>query len=494
MRSSGILLHISSLPSEYGIGTMGKEAKKFVDFLVKSNQTYWQVLPVGPTGFGDSPYQSFSAFAGNPYFIDIESLIKEKLLKKSECDELFWGDSDNEVDYGILYNNKHYVLHLAYERFKLNKPEEYIRFCENQFNWLDDYALFMSIKDAYEGASWNVWPDVLKFRDPVAISAATKEYEDTIGYYKFLQYYFRKQWFELKKYANENGIKIIGDIPIYVSSDSADVWSKPQYFYLDGGLNPIEVAGCPPDAFSADGQLWGNPLFRWDVLRDNEYDWWIDRIKGVFDLFDVLRIDHFRGFDEFFAIPAKDNTARNGQWKKGPGADLFKTIKEKLGEMDIIAEDLGYLTPSVYELLAEVGYPGMKVLQFAFDSGCDNEYLPHNYKNSNCIVYTGTHDNETSLGWMKNISKSTATYAKEYMSLNKVEGYNWGMIRTAYQSIADTAIIPLQDILSLGNEARMNFPSTQGTNWKWRMDKNALNAKLANRLSALCNCYGRGRK
>jgi len=494
MRSSGILLHISSLPSEYGIGTMGKEARKFVDFLVKANQTYWQVLPVGPTGFGDSPYQSFSAFAGNPYFIDIDSLIKEKLVKKSECDELFWGDSENEVDYGILYNNKHYVLHLAYDRFKENKPEEFIGFCEEQSNWLDDYALFMAIKDAYEGASWNVWPDVLKFRDPVAINAATREYEDIIGYYKFLQYYFRKQWFELKKYANDNGIKIIGDIPIYVSSDSADVWSKSKYFYLDGGLNPIEVAGCPPDAFSADGQLWGNPLFRWDVLKENEYDWWVDRIKGVFDLFDVLRIDHFRGFDEFFAIPAKDTTARNGQWKKGPGADLFKTIKEKLGEMDIIAEDLGYLTPTVYELLAEVGYPGMKVLQFAFDSGCDNEYLPHNYKSSNCIVYTGTHDNETSLGWMKNISKSTAAYAKEYMCLNKAEGYSWGMIRTAYQSIADTAIIPLQDVLSLGNEARMNFPSTQGTNWKWRMDKNALNAKLANRLSALCDCYGRGRK
>ena len=388
---------ISSLPSPYGIGTMGKAARRFVDFLKKGGQTYWQILPICPTSCGDSPYQSFSSFAGNPYYIDLEILCKDKLLNKKECESFDWGGSERYVDYGTMYASRYALLRKAYTRFVKDIPQEYWDFCEEQKDWLEDYALFMTLKDANEGMSWANWSKELKDRQWDAINAAKEQYAENLNFYKMLQYLFFKQWKELKAYANENGIRIIGDVPIYVAGDSADVWANPEQFYLDEERNPIEVAGCPPDAFSADGQLWGNPLFRWDVMKNDGYAWWTKRISAMAKLYDIVRIDHFRGFDSYYAIPAKDDTARNGQWRQGPGMDLFRTLEEKLGKLPIIVEDLGYLTPSVYQLLEDSGFPGMKVLQFAFDSREGNEYLPHRYP-KNCVVYTGTHDNDTIMG------------------------------------------------------------------------------------------------
>lgn len=492
MRASGILMHISSLPSPYGIGTMGKEARKFVDFLVQANQTYWQILPICPTSYGDSPYQSFSSFAGNPYFIDLDILVDEKLLKKAECNAYIWAEKETQVEYGTLYINRYALLKKAYTRFAKNKPEAFVTFCKEKADWLEDYALFMALKDANGGAAWSKWDEKLKRRDKSAMEEAKQQYQSETEFYKMLQYLFFKQWFALKEYANGKGIQIIGDVPIYVSGDSADVWANPGQFYLDKDLNPIEVAGCPPDAFSADGQLWGNPLFRWDVMKQDGYRFWVKRIKAMADIYDIVRIDHFRGFDSFYAIPAKDKTARNGVWKKGPGIDLFQVIKEKLGDVNIIAEDLGFLTPSVHELLEESGYPGMKIIQFAFDTREDSDYLPHNY-GANSVVYTGTHDNDTIMGWMKTAPKDSVKFAKKYFNLTKEEGYNWGMMRGVWSSVSDTAIIPMQDILGLSSDARMNTPSTLGCNWKWRAQKDYISKKLAKKVSRMVALYGRSR-
>lgn len=490
MRTSGVLMPISSLPSPYGIGTMGKAARRFVDFLKKGGQTYWQILPICPTSCGDSPYQSFSSFAGNPYYIDLEILCKDKLLNKKECESFDWGGSERYVDYGTMYASRYALLRKAYTRFVKDIPQEYWDFCEEQKDWLEDYALFMTLKDANEGMSWANWPKELKDRQWDAINAAKEQYAENLNFYKMLQYLFFKQWKELKAYANENGIRIIGDVPIYVAGDSADVWANPEQFYLDEERNPIEVAGCPPDAFSADGQLWGNPLFRWDVMKNDGYAWWTKRISAMAKLYDIVRIDHFRGFDSYYAIPAKDDTARNGQWRQGPGMDLFRTLEEKLGKLPIIVEDLGYLTPSVYQLLEDSGFPGMKVLQFAFDSREGNEYLPHRYP-KNCVVYTGTHDNDTIMGWMKSAPKEMVKFAKEYLNLTKEEGYNWGMMRGAWASVADMAIVPMQDLLGLGSEARLNTPSTLGNNWKWRATADQIDNKLAVRLYKYTEMYGR---
>ena len=490
MRTSGVLMPISSLPSPYGIGTMGKAARRFVDFLKKGGQTYWQILPICPTSCGDSPYQSFSSFAGNPYYIDLEILCKDKLLNKKECESFDWGGSERYVDYGTMYASRYALLRKAYTRFVKDIPQEYWDFCEEQKDWLEDYALFMTLKDANEGMSWANWPKELKDRQWDAINAAKEQYAENLNFYKMLQYLFFKQWKELKAYANENGIRIIGDVPIYVAGDSADVWANPEQFYLDEERNPIEVAGCPPDAFSADGQLWGNPLFRWDVMKNDGYAWWTKRISAMAKLYDIVRIDHFRGFDSYYAIPAKDDTARNGQWRQGPGMDLFRTLEEKLGKLPIIVEDLGYLTPSVYQLLEDSGFPGMKVLQFAFDSREGNEYLPHRYP-KNCVVYTGTHDNDTTMGWMKSAPKEMVKFAKEYLNLTKEEGYNWGMMRGAWASVADMAIVPMQDLLGLGSEARLNTPSTLGNNWKWRATADQIDNKLAVRLYKYTEMYGR---
>ena len=490
MRTSGVLMPISSLPSPYGIGTMGKAARKFVDFMQKGGQKYWQILPICPTSYGDSPYQSFSSFAGNPYFIDLEYLCKDKLLTKKECESFDWGGSEKYVDYGTMYVSRYALLKKAFARFQKNIPQEYWDFCNREGYWLEDYALFMAIKDANDGAAWSEWSYELKNRHWDALNKAKADYAESINFYKMLQYLFFEQWWELKAYANENGIEIIGDVPIYVSGDSADVWANPDQFYLDGDRNPIDVAGCPPDAFSADGQLWGNPLFRWDVMRNDGYSWWTSRISAMAKLYDIVRIDHFRGFDSYYAIPAKDDTAKNGEWRQGPGMDLFRVLEQKLGKLPIIVEDLGFLTPSVHQLLKDSGFPGMKVIQFAFDSREGSDYLPHTYP-THCVVYTGTHDNETCMGWFKTAPKESIKYAKEYLNLTKEEGYNWGMMRAAWSSVADMAIVPMQDLLGLGSEARMNEPSTLGKNWKWRATEDQITGKLATKLYKYTQMYGR---
>lgn len=490
MRTSGVLMPISSIPSPYGIGTMGKQARKFVDFLVKGGQKYWQILPICPTSYGDSPYQSFSSFAGNPYFIDLEYLCKDKLLTKKECESFQWGSNPKYVDYGIMYESRYALLRKVYARFTKKEPQDFEKFCENEKQWLDDYALFMALKDANGGQAWSNWDKSLRLREKKAMEEATETYSEEIRFYKMLQYLFYQQWNALKTYANEAGIEIIGDVPIYVAGDSADVWANPDQFYLDENLEPIEVAGCPPDAFSDDGQLWGNPLFRWDVMKKDGYTWWTRRIKAMSELYDIIRIDHFRGFDSFYAIPAKDDTAKNGQWKQGPGMDLFCELEKKLGKLPIIVEDLGFLTPSVHKLLKDSGFPGMKVIQFAFDSREESDYLPHTYTN-HCVVYTGTHDNDTVMGWMKTAPKASVKYAKEYLNLTKEEGYNWGMMRAAWSSVADMAIVPMQDILGLGSEARINTPSTLGNNWKWRATPEQIDAKVAKKLYHYMQMYGR---
>lgn len=493
MRTSGVLMPISSIPSPYGIGTMGKQARKFVDFLVKGGQKYWQILPICPTSYGDSPYQSFSSFAGNPYFIDLEYLCKDELLTKKECESFQWGSNPKYVDYGIMYESRYALLRKVYARFTKKEPQDFEKFCENEKQWLDDYALFMALKDANGGQAWSNWDKSLRLREKKAMEEATETYSEEIRFYKMLQYLFYQQWNALKTYANEAGIEIIGDVPIYVAGDSADVWANPDQFYLDENLEPIEVAGCPPDAFSDDGQLWGNPLFRWDVMKKDGYTWWTRRIKAMSELYDIIRIDHFRGFDSFYAIPAKDDTAKNGQWKQGPGMDLFCELEKKLGKLPIIVEDLGFLTPSVHKLLKDSGFPGMKVIQFAFDSREESDYLPHTYTN-HCVVYTGTHDNDTVMGWMKTAPKASVKYAKEYLNLTKEEGYNWGMMRAAWSSVADMAIVPMQDILGLGSEARINTPSTLGNNWKWRATPEQIDAKVAKKLYHYMQMYGRVNK
>lgn len=493
MRSSGVLMHLSSLPSPYGIGTMGKQAKQFVDFLEKAGQTYWQMLPICPTSYGDSPYQSPSGFAGNPYFIDLDILCTKKLLKKSECKSYQWNEKDDTVDYALLYKNRYDLLRKAKVRFFENVPQEYGQFCEKEADWLDDFALFMALKEAHNGAQWSEWERPLKFREAEAIAKAKDTYADEIDFWKMLQYLFFEQWCELKNYANERGIRIIGDVPIYVAGDSVDVWTNPSQFYLDENLEPIDVAGCPPDAFSADGQLWGNPLFRWDVMREDGYSWWTMRLRKMSTLYDVIRIDHFRGFDSYYAIPGKDTTARNGVWRNGPGMELFRAVEEKLGKPDIIVEDLGFLTPSVLQLVADSGYPGMKVVQFAFDSRDDSDYMPHNY-DKHCVVYTGTHDNDTILGWMKQAPKNSVKKAKEYLRMTKEEGYNWGMMCGAWMSSANLAVVTMQDLIGLGSSARMNVPSTLGGNWTWRALPGQINAPLANKLHHKTELYERLRR
>ena len=493
MRTSGILMHISSLPSPYGIGTMGKEARKFVDFLDKAGQTYWQILPICPTSYGDSPYQSFSSFAGNPYFIDLDYLCKDKLLTKKECLSYEWGENPEFVEYGTLYENRFPLLKKAYQRFKKALPADFADFCEKNSDWLDDYALFMALKDANGGVAWFEWEKDLKLRKPSAIEKAKEEFADDVEFWKMLQYLFFKQWRELKAYANEKGIQIIGDVPIYVAGDSADVWANPGQFYLDENLDPIDVSGCPPDAFSDDGQLWGNPLFRWDAMKKDGYTWWTKRIKAMSELYDVVRIDHFRGFDSYYAIPAKDKTARNGEWREGPGMDLFNALEKKLGRLNIIVEDLGYLTPSVKQLLKDTGFPGMKLIQFAFDSREESDYLPHTYQ-KNCVVYTGTHDNDTIMGWFKTAPKESVKYAKEYLRLNKEEGYNWGTMKAVWGCVGDMAIVPMQDILGIGSEGRMNTPSTLGMNWKWRAVDGQITSALAKKVCKNMEIYCRKRK
>lgn len=490
MRKSGILLPISSIPSKYGIGTFSKQAYAFVDFLERAGQTLWQILPLGPTGYGDSPYQSFSTFAGNPYYIDLETLIEEGLLKRSDCSKYDFGDNENYVDYEKIYNSRFKVLRKAYENSNIAKDGKFKKFVEKNAYWLEDYALFMALKNANGGKSFLEWDEDIKLRKPEAMAKAKEENADEVLFFEFQQYEFAKQWEALKKYANKKGIEIIGDIPIYVALDSADTWANPELFQLDKTCTPIGVAGCPPDAFSATGQLWGNPLYKWDYHKKTDYAWWMKRIAYCYELYDIVRIDHFRGFDEYYFIPYGDETAEFGHWEKGPGYSIFETMKKELGEKKVIAEDLGFLTDTVIELVEKCGYPGMKILQFAFDSREESDYLPHNYKR-NCVVYTGTHDNDTTVGWYKVLDKKDKDFARRYLHITVKEEVEWEFIRAALASVADTAIIPMQDYLGLGAEARINIPSTLGINWKWRMGTKDCTKKLADRIYKICKLYGR---
>ncbi len=488
MRTSGILLHISSLPSEYGIGTTGKEAYKFVDFLKAAKQSCWQILPIGPTSYGDSPYQSFSTNAGNPYFIDLDILCEEGLLKKADYSKLKWGKNSKNVDYEIIYNNRFKVLRKAFNRFKKGDLTEFNEFLQKNEKWISNYALFMSIKDANGGKSWLEWDEGLRKRDSHSLWEFKSEHEDDVMFWEFLQFKFFEQWNKLKEYANENGISIIGDIPIYVALDSADVWVYPDLFELDEDLMPTAVAGCPPDAFSPTGQLWGNPIYNWERHKEFGYNWWIDRIQAATTLYDIVRIDHFRGFEGYYSIPYGDKTAENGKWRKGPGMDLFNAVKEELGELPIIAEDLGFLTEDVHKMLKDSGFPGMKVLEFAFDPREESNYLPHTYT-SNSVVYVGTHDNNTILGWIEELDKDTLDFCKKYLD---TEGdILWKLIKTAMASVSDTAIIQMQDYLELGSEGRMNTPSILGGNWQWRMGKRDATKKLAAKIADITRTYGR---
>ncbi len=490
MRQSGILMAISSIPSKYGIGAFSREAYEFVDFLEKAGQRIWQILPLGPTGFGDSPYQSFSTFAGNPYFIDLETLVQEGYLTERDCAVCDFGDDEGYVDYEKIYKSRFLILHKAYRNSNIAKLPAFQEFRRENRYWLEDYALYMAVKNVFDGKSWSQWDEKIRMREPEEVARYRESYEDEILFYEFLQFEFTKQWRALKHYANQKKIKIVGDIPIYVALDSADTWANPELFQLDDSCAPVAVAGCPPDAFSKTGQLWGNPLYRWDYHRQTGYKWWIQRIAYCYQLYDVVRIDHFRGFDEYYAIPYGHKTAELGHWEKGPGYEIFRALKEKLGRIQVIAEDLGFLTPSVLKLVKRTGYPGMKVLQFAFDSREDSDYLPHNYT-QNCVVYTGTHDNDTTVNWYNTLKRQDKNFAKRYLNIKEKKGIHWVFIRAALASVAGTAGIPMQDYLGLGGEARMNVPSTLGTNWKWRMEKGACTDTLAGEIRQMVQLYGR---
>ena len=490
MRASGVLLPISSLPSAYGIGSFSKEAYEFVEQLKTGGQKYWQILPLGPTGYGDSPYQSFSTYAGNPYYIDLETVIEDGLLTKEECDACDFGDNPSYIDYEKIYYQRFSILRKAFARFEAD--EDFYGFVkENEF-WLEDYSLYMAIKNSLDGISWSQWEERLKCRDAKALEQKKQELADEVQFIRFQQYEFTKQWQKLKAFANERGISIIGDIPIYVAFDSADAWANPELFQFDENSEPTAVAGCPPDAFSATGQLWGNPLYNWEYHASTGFAWWIQRLKYCFKLYDVVRVDHFRGFDEYYAIPYGNETAEFGAWQKGPGIDLFRAVKQALGDVNIIAEDLGYLTDSVLKLLQDTGYPGMKVLQFAFDSREESDYLPHNY-NKNCVVYTGTHDNDTILGWLEEMAPEDRAFAQRYMNNEKsvAEELPWDFIRLAMASVADLAVIPVQDYLGLGTEARINKPSTLGYNWKWRLKRGQLQEDILEKMYDMTKLYGR---
>lgn len=485
-RASGILLHISSLPSAGGVGALGRCAHEFAAFLERAGQKYWQVLPVGPTSYGDSPYQSFSSFAGNPYFVDPETLCKQGLLLPAELAAL---PSSREVDYAALYLERPRLLRKAFSRADaelLKKAEAYAQ--DNQ-SWLDDYALFSALKEEFGGAPWYTWERALSRREPDALAQHRQKLAKEIQYHKFVQYLFDAQWKLLKSACQKHGVRIMGDLPFYSALDSADVWANPQWFQMDEGMRPALVAGVPPDYFSPTGQLWGNPVYDWDALREDGYGWWIRRIDACAQRFDALRIDHFRGFESFFAIPYGAQDARGGHWEPGPGVSLLDALCGWFPETEFIAEDLGVLTEEVYDLLAHTGWPGMKVLQFAFDSPDFTDYLPHTF-DQNCVAYTGTHDNQTLSGWYQSVSRPVRSRARAYFGLNAKEGEIFGLLRGYLASPARLCVSQLQDWLMLGDHARMNTPSTLGSNWRWRLDR-IPDDSLASDMFEMTRRYGR---
>ena len=493
-RSSGILLPISALPSPYGIGTLGKAAYRFVDILAKAEQRWWQILPVGPTSYGDSPYQSFSTFAGNPYFIDLERLCEEGLLDREEVEAVDWGSDSQKVDYEKIYNSRFLLLKKAKQRGWERDAEEIKRFTEENQSWLPDYALYMALKRYFGMRAWTEWEDVdIRLRKKEAIENYRDKLSEEVELFIYIQYLFFKQWDALRAYAKEHNIGIIGDMPIYVAMDSADVWAEPHWFQLDEKNVPREVAGVPPDYFTADGQLWGNPLYDWDAMRKDGYGWWIRRIAGAEKLYDVIRIDHFRGLESYWAVPYGDTHARNGRWVKGPGMALISVLKEKFPKVAFIAEDLGFLTTEVQQLLKDSGFPGMKVLEFAFDSREPSDYLPHTYT-PHCVCYVGTHDNETVMAWKEAAAPDDIEMAKKYLGLNEDEGFNWGIIRGGMSSVAELFVAQMQDFLALGAEARMNTPSKLGENWQWRLTEGQITEDLIERIADMTRLYGRSSK
>ena len=493
-RSSGILFHPTSLPGKYGIGTLGKEAYAFIDFLKKSRQKLWQIFPLGPTGYGDSPYQSFSSFAGNPYLIDFDLLIEAHLLSEEDLRDVFFGDNEEYIDYGAIYNQKYPLLRRAYENFKSSDNHEMREnlehFKRENASWLNDYSLYISLKNHFNGLPWNEWAHDIKNREHGAMEHYRNELADDIEYHNFIQFLFFKQWGDVKRYANENGIKIIGDIPIFVAADSSDAWANPEIFLFDEERKPVKVAGVPPDYFSATGQLWGNPLYNWQKLKETNYSWWVERVRANLSTCDIIRIDHFRGFEAYWAVPYGDDTAINGQWEPGPGIDLFNAIKSQLGELPIIAEDLGLMTQGVIDLREATGFPGMKILGFAFDSGEENDYLPHTYT-KNCVVYTGTHDNDTLIGWFQKAKEEDRQFARDYLNSRSDDEIHWDAIRGAWSSVASMAISPVQDFLGLGSEARINTPGVAAGNWQWRLKHGVLTDELAERIAKLTKVYSR---
>ncbi len=492
LRKNGILMHLSSLPSKQGIGTMGQSAREFIEFLKASGQSYWQILPICPTSYGDSPYQSFSTFAGNPYFIDFDELEMAGLLEKSEYENVDWESEPDRVNYGALYRKAYPILGAAVTRFLASPADDYAEFCEKNAYWLEDYALFMTVKNVNNGLSWMEWDEPLRNHEAEAIAKIETQYKEQIEFWKAVQYIFFEQWEAVLAYANERDIAIIGDLPFYVALDSADVWAHPEMFQLDENRVPLAVAGCPPDGFSATGQLWGNPLFDWDRMEKDGFDWWIRRIGHLCKVYNVLRIDHFRGFDTYYAIPYGDTTAKRGKWKQGPGMKLFNAIEAAIGRQRIIAEDLGFMTETVRTLLKESGFPGMKVLEFAFDTRDDNnqDYLPHNYIR-NCVAYVGTHDNDTIQGWLKSAVPEDIIHAKNYFGVEEEENFHWIMMKSLWSSVSDFTIVQAQDLLGLGSESRMNTPSTLGANWSWRALPGSFDEKLAEKLLYNMKLYER---
>ncbi|MEH2183553.1 4-alpha-glucanotransferase [Nostoc sp.] len=493
-RSSGILLHPTSFPSRFGIGDLGLEAYRFIDFLKESHQQYWQVLPLGPTAYGNSPYMCYSAMAGNPLLVSLEKLRDEGLLTEEDFANLP-GFPEEKVDYEKVVPIKIGLLKKAYEHFRVNatpiQQKEFEGFCDSKAYWLDNYALFMALKDANENANWHTWQSELVKRDPQAMEQVQERLNGEIFYYKFVQFEFFRQWSELKSYANMRGINIIGDIPIYVAHDSADVWAHPEIFCLDQETGAAaQMAGVPPDYFSATGQLWGNPVYNWEELQKQDFKWWVQRFEAMLDYVDIIRIDHFRGFEAYWAVPQGEQTAINGKWVEAPGDAFFEVIRQKLGKLPVLAEDLGVITPGVEALRDKYEFPGMKILQFAFSADSTNPFLPFNYSH-NAVVYTGTHDNDTTIGWFNSAEEEEKQNLLLYLGSISPDGIHWDLIRLALNSIANQAIIPLQDILGLGNEARMNFPSIAEGNWEWRYRAGAITDELRDRLKVLTKLNGR---